>query len=493
MNIQEAKDEIKRTLRAYAGSGPEGGQRIPTDKQRPVLLIGPPGIGKTAIMAQIAEEEGAGLVAYTMTHHTRQSAIGLPVLKEKEYGGKIYSVTEYTMSEIVASIYDCMERTGKKTGILFIDEINCVSETLAPVMLQLLQNKTFGSHPIPDGWLIAGAGNPPEYNKSVREMDIVTLDRVKYMSIEADLNIWRGYAVKNQVHSSVSTFLAVYPQYFYQMEQSELERSFVTARGWEDLSCILYAYENMGEEVTEHLIGQYVHHRAIAREFYLFYGLFHQYEQEYREHYPADTLENRKSLSQAGAGECMAVAAVLAAQVTGQAECWQQEMELRRRIREAAEELLSRIQGECICQEIDREAARRRKALSVKVQHGLTGPEEEMEEEELLCLFQEWSQEIQKCRCTDTERAKEILEEKLKGQKEQEQIRQIGKCIQGAYRLLEASAVAGARLYFTAVLTVHGPCSHFLMEYPQEDFVRQSGELLISRREEELRREIEKM
>ena len=80
------------------------------------------------------------------------------------------------MSEIVASIYDRMEETGLNEGILFIDEINCVSETLAPAMLQFLQNKTFGNHRIPEGWVIVTAGNPPEYNKSVREFDVVTLD-----------------------------------------------------------------------------------------------------------------------------------------------------------------------------------------------------------------------------------------------------------------------------------------------------------------------------
>ena len=62
-----------------------------------------------------------------MTHHTRQSALGLPFISTKNYGGVEYSVSEYTMSEIIASVYDMMEETGKKEGILFLDEINCVS------------------------------------------------------------------------------------------------------------------------------------------------------------------------------------------------------------------------------------------------------------------------------------------------------------------------------------------------------------------------------
>lgn len=175
MNIKQAKDEIRHTVQAYLTKDALGDYAIPVVRQRPILLIGPPGIGKTAIMSQVARECGVALVSYTITHHTRQSAIGLPFIEKKNFGGKEYSITEYTMSEIVASIYEKMEATGLKEGILFIDEINCVSETLAPTMLQFLQGKTFGNHQIPEGWVIVTAGNPPEYNQSVRESTLSPL------------------------------------------------------------------------------------------------------------------------------------------------------------------------------------------------------------------------------------------------------------------------------------------------------------------------------
>ena len=124
MNIKEAKDEIKRTLKAYTGLGKTTAHPIPVSKQRPILMIGPPGIGKTAIMEQIAQECGAGLVSYTMTHHTRQSAIGLPYLREESFDGNTFQVTEYTMSEIIASVYECIRTTGHRFGKLYIDEIN---------------------------------------------------------------------------------------------------------------------------------------------------------------------------------------------------------------------------------------------------------------------------------------------------------------------------------------------------------------------------------
>ena len=153
MNIKQAKNEVIRTVRAYLEKRDNGEYMIPVIRQRPLLLLGAPGIGKTQIMEQVASECGIGLVSYTITHHTRQSAVGLPFIREKTYGEQTYSVTEYTMSEIIASVYEKIEK-GKKEGILFIDEINCVSETLAPTMLQFLQCKTFGNQAIPEGWII---------------------------------------------------------------------------------------------------------------------------------------------------------------------------------------------------------------------------------------------------------------------------------------------------------------------------------------------------
>ena len=154
MNIKEAKEQIKNAMTAYFTKDEFGSYAVPVEKQRPVFLMGPPGIGKTAIMEQIAQELDVCLVSYSMTHHTRQSALGLPFIEKKVFNRKEYQVSEYTMSEIIASVYETMEATGKKEGILFLDEINCVSETLAPSMLQFLQYKIFGRHRVPEGWIV---------------------------------------------------------------------------------------------------------------------------------------------------------------------------------------------------------------------------------------------------------------------------------------------------------------------------------------------------
>ena len=66
MNIQEAKNQIKNTITAYLSKNEYGEYEIPLERQRPVFLMGPPGIGKTAIVRQVAEEMGLGFVSYSI-------------------------------------------------------------------------------------------------------------------------------------------------------------------------------------------------------------------------------------------------------------------------------------------------------------------------------------------------------------------------------------------------------------------------------------------
>ena len=281
MNIKQAKQEIANTLKAYLTRDELGNYLTPAVRQRPVLLMGPPGIGKTQIMEQIAAEEGVGLVAYTITHHTRQSAIGLPFIEKRTYGGEEFSVTEYTMSEILASVYQLMEKTGLKEGILFLDEINCVSETLAPMMLQFLQCKTFGNQRLPEGWLIVAAGNPPEYNKSVRDFDVVTLDRVKRIDVEEDFAVWKEYAYRKGLHGAVISYLDIKKDNFYRIETTVDGLQFATARGWEDLSELIIAYEKLGLRVDREVVGQYIQLPRVAKDFANYLELYYKYQRTY--------------------------------------------------------------------------------------------------------------------------------------------------------------------------------------------------------------------
>ena len=486
MNIKDAKDEIRRTLRAY--TAPET-YRIPRVHQRPILLIGPPGIGKTAIVEQVALECGAGFLSYTMTHHTRQSAIGLPFLTEKEYLGKHFSVTEYTMSEIIASVYQYMEDSGHKPGILFIDEINCVSETLTPVMLQFLQNKTFGNHPVPEGWLIVAAGNPPEYNQSVREFDIVTMDRVKYMEIEAELSVWQDYARDADIHPAIRSYLSLHPEHFYAMEANADGRHFVTARGWEDLSCILFSYESLGEPVTGLLFSEYLRKENIARSFSLYYRW---YEKEQKDPRLADFLSGtldtassavlKEALDTASVEERFAAASLTVSFLRNIFEQWSAEKERLLKYRELFSDWHRQETALPVF------LKKRLESLSVRQKNGLISISDAQWEREILEKAEDLTLSSVKDRSLN-ETVRQFYEEKRTAFQTTE--KRTAEAVRLACSLFDPGISADPpSLYLITELSKNPLSASFLGSHPVEAYLDASSALLVSDREEALKKAI---
>ena len=281
MNIAEAAREVRHAVVAYLAKDEAGRPLVPREMQRPLLIMGPPGIGKTAVCRQAAAELHVNFCAYAMTHHTRQSAIGLPFIDEATFGGEAHKVSRYTMSEIVAAAHDSVAASGVAEGILFLDEVNCVSETLAPAMLQFLQFKTFGTHALPDGWVVVCAANPRQYNAAARDFDAATLDRLRLIEVEPDLGSWMSYAAASGVHPAVVGYLERRPEHFYVMRQDLDGSRTVTARGWDDLGRAIGAYQAAGLAVGASLVAQYLRDPDVVSDFSRYLGLVCAFEDAY--------------------------------------------------------------------------------------------------------------------------------------------------------------------------------------------------------------------
>ena len=100
--VKEVKEEIKKGMQAYTKKTEDGSYCLRSVNRIPFYLEGKPGIGKTEIVRQVADELGIGFVSFSITHHTRNSLLGLPVISNLECG----KYTEYTMSEIIAAVME---------------------------------------------------------------------------------------------------------------------------------------------------------------------------------------------------------------------------------------------------------------------------------------------------------------------------------------------------------------------------------------------------
>lgn len=470
MNIKEAKEEIKHTLLAYNRKDAAGRYTFPKLRQRPVLLMGPPGIGKTAIMEQVAEECNVGLVAYTITHHTRQSAVGLPRIVTRCYNGKEVSITEYTLSEIIASVYDCMERTGKKEGILFIDEINCVSETLAPTMLQFLQNKTFGSHSVPEGWLIA-----------------------------ADLEVWMEYAWKKEIHGSILAYLGMKKDHFYSVENTVDGKFFVTARGWEDLSEILKAYEELGVEITENLVGEYLCREEIARSFFASYQLYRKYGEDYglerllSGEMPEEEQQKKvKMAKEASFEERFLVTGLLLDGLNGGFLTYEKMDGETGAVYQELLHLKAFLQDKKDMTALDEFTDMKKKSLAVRLEAELLTADQQTTEELVIRTLEEFSLTIRKEHITETEAGFERIRQLFTEMAEKRKAcaKKISGELEQAFAFMKECFGDGQEtVLFVTGLTRNSHAAAFIREYGCDPYFACSEKLLYRKQEKKLQEE----
>ena len=267
MGIRETKRMIKTGIKAYLTKDEKGDYIISELNRLPFFMVGLPGIGKTAIVQQIAEELNIGYVSFSLTHHTRSTLLGLPVIKDLENGGKY---TEFSMSEIIAAVYKKCEQ-GYDEGILMLDEFNCVSDTVLPTMLAFLQTKNIGEYKLPEGWCIVLAGNPTNSNRSAKKLDAALTDRVRKINIEFLADDFIDYAKDNNFYPLLLDYLSTNRGNIYVSSSEEADP--VTTRGWENLSETLFAYEKLSETIDLGLVCQFIKQDVIAMDFLNYYAM----------------------------------------------------------------------------------------------------------------------------------------------------------------------------------------------------------------------------
>lgn len=265
--ISQAKKAIKDGIRGYLLKDEAGHYKMREENRIPFYMEGAPGIGKTEIVRQIADDMGIGYVSFSLVHHTRNSLLGLPVIEELAPGEKY---TNYTMSEVIAKVKEEVAN-GHEEGILLLDEFPCMSETIMPIMLAFLQTKNIGTHRLPEGWVMVLCGNPPQYNRSSRKFDPAIMDRMRKLEIEYSCEDFLKYGKEIGVHEVIHSYLEMYPEHVYRYNNHKGETELVTCRSWENLSHALDSFEELEIGVEREMVHQFIKSDEIAGMFYDYY------------------------------------------------------------------------------------------------------------------------------------------------------------------------------------------------------------------------------
>ena len=230
MDIRQAKQQIKNAMLAYFSKDEFGNYRLPTERQRPVFLLGARHREDGHHGADRPGPRRGVRVVFDDAPHAPKRA-RLAVHREED-------VRRRGIRRV--RIHDERDHrrrvrrdggTGKREGILFLDEINCVSETLTPAMLQFLQYKIFGRTACPTGgsWLRPATRPSTTARRTIRHRH---LGPPQAHRRGADFAAWRDFAVETGVHPAVLTYLDIERDHFYRVETTvDASRSSRRAAG----------------------------------------------------------------------------------------------------------------------------------------------------------------------------------------------------------------------------------------------------------------------
>ena len=368
-------------------------------------------------------------------------------------------------------------------------------------MLQFLQYKIFGRHRVPDGWIVVTAGNPPEYNNSVREFDIVTWDRLKRIDVEPDYDVWKEYAYKKGIHPAILTYLDIKKSDFYKIETTVDGKSFVTARGWSDLSDMMKLYEQHGITIDEKLVAQYLQNKKIAKEFAIYYDLFNKYKSDYqvdRILAGKAPMEIKDRAKMARFDERLALLGLLLDAITG-------ELKQVSLSEQALTELLNTLKNvrlELARPNADAAASVQKQigVLEKKIQTGKLASTLSADAEyacrSAISALEDMGVMLQEKVPTDPAAAFQLLKESFDSRTKalKKQANAVGKQLSNVFVFCEEVFGEGQELLILVTeLTISYYGAHFISRYGCKEYFNHNQELLFYERQKEIIREIESL
>ena len=191
--------------------------------KRPVFLWGPPGIGKSEVVAEITEELGGHMIDLRMAQMEPTDIRGIPYFN-KENGKMDWAPPVELPDEELASQYPIV--------VLFLDEMNSAPPAVQAAGYQLVLNRKVGKYKLPDNVVIVAAGNRDSDKGVTYRMPMPLANRFVHLEMRADFNAWQLRAVDKKIHKDVVGYLSFAKQDLYDFDNKSSSRAFATPRTW---------------------------------------------------------------------------------------------------------------------------------------------------------------------------------------------------------------------------------------------------------------------
>lgn len=258
VTIEDIEVLLKTNLNAIKAN-PEISKTLP-----PLLMHSSPGVGKSSIVKQVAEELGIGFVDVRLAEMESVDIRGLPSV-DAEKGQMRWNAPDF------------WPRDPKSHGIIFLDELTSAPRDSQVAAYEVILDRKIGEfYKVPDGWYIAAAGNKVTDRAVATTMSSALSNRFMHFEVEVDPDQWIKWAQMNDVHPSVIGYIQYRPMNLFSMEHENLERGWPSPRSWHRVSEMVKLYVNnepLLRKVVYGLVGP-----AKGVEFMEFYKLNRQFD-----------------------------------------------------------------------------------------------------------------------------------------------------------------------------------------------------------------------
>jgi hypothetical protein len=231
-------------------------------KQRPIFLWGPPGIGKSDIVHQIAEQFDAPVIDVRLSLWEPTDIKGIPYFDSNDSKMVWAPPGELPDADFAAK---------HKHIVLFLDEMNSAAPAVQAAAYQLILNRKVGTYRLPDNVMIVAAGNREADKGVTYRMPAPLANRFVHLEMQVNFDDWFQWAVNNRVHKDVVGFLNFSKKDLYDFDPKSPSRSFATPRSWSFVSELLD--DGLDEATTTDLVAgsvgeglavKFMAHRKVA-------------------------------------------------------------------------------------------------------------------------------------------------------------------------------------------------------------------------------------